>query len=142
MILPTMKKMQILILIAGFIEVLVGLLHFFMPLFFDKSEGFLHLSSVEMDYLLLVTYAVGILLVAFGATTILLSSKQKELGRILYFYIMIQTILWTARVLLEILYPVGLEMFSLKPFTNIVMPGLIFEWGLFLYITILVRRRV
>jgi hypothetical protein len=45
MIFATMKKIKILILIAGYIEVLVGLLHFFMPLFFDKSEGFLHLFT-------------------------------------------------------------------------------------------------
>ena len=134
--------MKTLILIAGIIEVLVGLLHFFMPLFFDKSESFSRLPMVEMDYLLLVTYAVGILLVSFGATTILFARRHKALHEILYLYLMIQTILWTVRVILELLYPVGLEMFTLKPFTSIVLPGLIFEWGLFLYITILARRKL
>ncbi len=132
--------MNKLILSAGIIEVVVGLLHFFMPLFFDKSEAFSHLPLVEMDYLLLATYAVGILLVAFGATTILFSRRNKALSEILYFYLVIQTTLWTVRVILEFFYPVGLDMFTLKPFTLIVMPGLIFEWGLFLYITILARK--
>ena len=137
-----MIGLKTLIYTAGIIEVLVGLLHFFMPLFFDKSEIFSRLPMVEMDYLLLVTYAVGILLVAFGATTILFARRHKALYEILYLYLMIQTILWTARVILELLYPVGLEMFTLKPFTIIVLPGLIFEWGLFLYITILARRKL
>jgi hypothetical protein len=137
-----MIGLKTLIYTAGIIEVLVGLLHFFMPLFFDKSEAFSHLPMVEMDYLLLVTYAVGILLVAFGTTTILFARRHKALSEVLYLYLMIQTILWTVRVILEFLYPVGLEMFTLKPFTLIVMPGLIFEWGLFLYITILIRKKL
>lgn len=132
-----MKK---LLLIIGSIEILVGLLHFFMPLFFTKSESFLPLPNIEMNYLLLVTYAVGILLIAFGATTILLSKKTKELGKILYFYMIIQSVLWTARVILELMYPVELEMFGIKPFTIIVLPGLILEWGLILYAMILARK--
>ena len=133
--------MKRLICIAGIIEVLVGLLHFFMPQFFDKSESFLNLPSVEMDYILLVTYAVGILLIAFGATTILFSRKYKELENILYYYVMIQTILWSVRVILELLYPVRLEMFYLKPFSLIVLPGLIFELALFIYIFTKLRKR-
>jgi len=132
-----MKK---LLLIIGSIEILVGLLHFFMPLFFTKSESFLLLPNIEMNYLLLVTYAVGILLIAFGATTILLSKKTKELGKILYFYMIIQALLWTARVILELMYPVELEMFGIKPFTVIVLPGLVLEWGLILYAIILYRK--
>ena len=132
-----MKK---LLLIIGSIQILVGLLHFFMPLYFSKSEAFLLLPSTEMSYLLLVTYAVGILLVAFGASTILLSIKAKELGKILYFYMIIQALLWTARVILELMYPVELEMFGIKPFTVIVLPGLVLEWGLILYAMILYRK--
>ena len=132
-----MKK---LLLIIGSIEILVGLLHFFMPLFFTKSESFLLLPNIEINYLLLVTYAVGILLIAFGATTILLSKKTKELRKILYFYMIIQALLWTARVILELMYPVELEMFGIKPFTIIVLPGLILEWGLILYAMILARK--
>jgi len=132
-----MKK---LLLIIGSIEILVGLLHFFMPLFFTKSESFLLLPNIEMNYLLLVTYAVGILLIAFGATTILLSKKTKELGKILYFYMIIQALLWIARVILELVYPVELEMFGIKPFTVIVLPGLVLEWGLILYAMILYRK--
>ncbi len=132
-----MKK---LLLIIGSIQILVGLLHFFMPLFFTKSESFLLLPNIEMNYLLLVTYAVGILLIAFGASTILLSKKTKELGKILYFYMIIQALLWTARVILELVYPVELEMFGIKPFTVIVLPGLVLEWGLILYAMILYRK--
>ncbi|MCF6244489.1 MAG: hypothetical protein L3J43_05580 [Sulfurovum sp.] len=134
--------MNPVIFIAGTIEVLVGLLHFFMPLFFDKSETFIQLADIEMNFLLLLTYAVGILLVAFGATTILLARKQKELEKILYFYLIIHSLLWTARIVLELLYPVNLEMFGVKPFTLVVLPGLILEWGLFVYATIHLRNNL
>lgn len=139
---PRIKNKHPVIVSAGVIEILVGLLHFFMPLFFDKSKTFGQLPNIEMDFLLLLTYAVGILLIAFGATTILLSRKQKELEKILYFYLIIQSILWVGRIVLELLYPVNLEMFGVEPFTLVVLPGLILEWGLFVYATILLRKNL
>ena len=135
-------KIKSLLITAGTIEILVGLLHFAMPYFIYQSNGFRHLTNIESDFVLLVTYAVGILLIAFGATTLLFTKKQKELGLLLYYYLIIQSILWTARVILELIYPIKLDMFGVQPFTYIVLPGLIFEWSLFIYTTILSRKIV
>jgi hypothetical protein len=90
----------------------------------------------------LVTYAVGILLIAFGAITILLSSKINEIKEILYYYLIIKIILWVARVFLEVLYPLGLDMFYVEPFTLIVLPGLIVELFLFIIAAILLKKLI
>ena len=126
-----------ILLLAGIIEILVGFLHFFMPYFLYQSSGFEQLNSIESDYLLLVTYAVGVLLVAFGAITLLFAIKIDKLKEVIFYYLLIKIILWTARVILEILYPLELSMFYIEPFTSIVLPGLIIELCLFIVAMIL-----
>ncbi len=134
------NKIKYILRVAGTIEILVGLLHFLMPYFLYQSTGFKELNHIESDFVLLVTYSVGILLIAFGATTILLSSKIKEMKEIVYYYLIIKIILWIARVSLEIIYPVGLNMFYIEPFTLIVLPGLIIELLLFIVSAILLKK--
>jgi len=136
------NKIKNLLVVAGIVEILVGLLHFGMPYFLYQSSGFEQLSQIESDFLLLVTYAVGILLIAFGATTILLSSKIDEIQEIIFYYVIIQIILWIARVSLEIIYPVGLDMFYIEPFTLIVLPGLVIELLLFIVSAILLKKLI
>jgi len=134
------KKIKSILWVAGIVEILVGLLHFGMPYFLYQSSGIASLSNIELDYLFLVTYAVGILLIAFGSTTLLLSSKIEEIKEILYYYLLIQIVLWVARVSLEIIYPLGLDMFYIDPFTLIVFPGLVVELLLFVISAILLKR--
>ena len=67
---PLIKKLMML---AGWIEIIVGLLHFAMPYFVIQSLGFSQLSETEMDFVALVISAVGILLIAFGSATLLLT---------------------------------------------------------------------
>jgi len=136
------NTIKYILFIAGIIEVLVGLLHFGMPSWLYQSTGFKLLNQIESDYLLLVTYAVGILLIVFGILTMILSFKIKELKELIYYYLIIKTLLWTARIILEIIYPIQLSMFYVKPFTSIVLPGLIIEFCFFLLSTILMKKYI
>ncbi|WP_428739060.1 hypothetical protein [Sulfurimonas sp.] len=121
-----------ILLVAGIIEIVVGLLHFAMPSFAYQSKGFSLLQPDEISFVTLVIFAVGILLVAFGSLTMLLSQKVKSTIEVLYYYVLIQTVLWIGRVVLELLYPVNLRMFYIEPFTLVVLPGLIIELSLFI----------
>jgi len=134
------NKINLLLILAGIIEILVGSLHFAMPYFIYQSHGFMNLTNIESDFILLLTYAVGILLIAFGVTTLLLT--KKELGFLLYYYLIIQSLLWTARVILELIYPIKLDMFGVQPFTYIVLPGLIFEWSLFVIALFFIHKLI
>lgn len=136
------NKIKLTLMLAGIVEILVGLVHFAMPPFLYESSGFEQLSIIESDYVLLVTYAVGILLMAFGATTILLASKIDEIKEIVYYYLLIKIALWTFRVLFEVLYPLGLNMFYIEPFTLIVMPGLIIELLLFVVSAYFLKQKL
>ena len=129
-----------ILLVAGIIEIAVGLLHFAMPFFAYQAKGFSLLEPNEINFVTLVVFAVGILLVAFGAITILFSRKLESMVEVLYYYVVIKTILWAGRVILELIYPVNLSMFYVEPFTLAVLPGLIVELLLFVVSVVLIRK--
>ena len=131
-----------IMIVAGVQEIMVGILHFMMPYFLNQSAGFLQLSSAEMDFVMLVTFATGILLIAFGSVTLLLSKVDLSMIKVLYYYLWIKIILWTVRVVLELVYPVNLDMFYINPFTLAVFPGLVSELGLFIVAMFLVRKMI
>ncbi len=129
-----------ILLAAGIIEIAVGLLHFAMPYFAYQTKGFSLLQPNETNFVTLVIFAVGILLVAFGSITILFSRKVESMIEVLYYYVVIKTILWIGRVALELLYPVNLSMFYVEPFTLVVLPGLIIELLLFVVSVVLIKK--
>ncbi|MEJ2415290.1 MAG: hypothetical protein P8Y22_08555 [Sulfurimonas sp.] len=130
-----------LLYIAGAVEILVGLLHFFMMNFVLQSRGFSSLSSIESEFVALIVYCVGILLIAFGLLTFYFGKNSEKLVQGLYYYLFIKIILWGSRVVLEIIYPVNIQMFFIEPFTKVVFPGLIIEFLLFLFIFIKVKKK-
>jgi len=129
-----------ILLAAGIIEIAVGLLHFAMPYFAYQAKGFSLLQPNEINFVTLVIFAVGILLVAFGSITMLFSRNVESMIEVLYYYVVIKTILWIGRVALELLYPVNLSMFYVEPFTLVVLPGLIIELLLFVVSVVLIKK--
>ncbi len=137
-----LKLLKQILYVAGAIEIAVGLLHFAMPEFAYRAKGFSLLQQSEIDFVTLVIFSVGILLIAFGSLTMLFAKKIESTVELLYYYLMIKTVLWTARVVLELLYPVNLRMFNVEPFTTVVLPGLVVELLLFVISLMLARRIV
>ena len=135
-----LRTLKGILFIAAAVEVLVGLLHFVMPLEYRDSAGLGALDGAEADYVTLVTYAVGILLVAFGATTYLLARRPAHHLDVLVPYLLVKTILWAARSALEVAYPVQLEMFGVDPFTTLVLPGVLAQTAVFAVAGVLAYR--
>ncbi len=129
-----------LLLGAGAVELAAGALHFAMPSSAYRSRGFSGLQPDELGFVTLVILAVGILLLAFGAFTVYLASRTEAIVEVLFAYSLIQAFLWTGRVILEIVYPVRLRLFSVEPFTAVVMPGLVLELLLFVASAVVARR--
>jgi len=129
-----------LLVFAGVVEILVGALHFFMMSSINKSSGFSQLSPIESDFVALVVFCVGILLICFGTMTLYFA--RENLSKILYYYLAAKSLLWGGRVVLELMYPIGLEMFMITPFTSIVLPGVMVEFLIFFYLFLSVRGRM
>lgn len=120
-----------LLLVAGIIEIAVGLAHFAMPHFANQSDGFAQLRTGESDFFTLVTFAVGILLIGFGCMTLVFAKDPVSAINVLLLYVIIKSVLWTARVLLELTYPVTLKLFGVQPFTALASPGLVAVLAIF-----------
>ena len=133
--------LQKLLLAAGIIEILIAIVHFVMPVFVFQNMGFVLLKGNDVSFVYLLIYAVGILLLAFGILTIVFSIKIEGSVEILYFYLIVQVGLWGFRVLLEIYYPVELDLFYIDPLTIAILPGLVFELMLFICTLFLVIKR-
>jgi len=126
-----MNLLRNILMMAGAIEICVALVHFAMPYFTQQGLGFKSLNPDEIDFINLLILAVGLLLLAFGCLTIFLAKRLESLVEMLFYYLVIKVILWVLRVVLELLYPVKIELFYIDPFTMIVLPGLVFECLLF-----------
>lgn len=111
-----------------------------MPSAAYQSRGFPNLQPDELSFVTLVTLAVGILLLAFGAFTIYLASRTEAMLEVLFWYSLIKSFLWAGRVILELAYPVRLRLFSVEPFTAVAMPGVVFELLLFVASAVVARR--
>ncbi len=131
-----------LVVLTAAVEVAVGLLHFAMPAFFDRADGLHTLVDSEKDFVLLVTFSTGILLMAFGFVGLLLARSVDRYQAALYPYLLTKTCLWAARLGLEILFPVGLDLFWIEPFTMVAMPGMVLEFLLFVVAAVMAKRLV
>jgi hypothetical protein len=129
-----------ILIAAGLIEIAVGLLHFAMPFYAYNSKGFSLLLPNELDFVTTAIFSIGILLTVFGSVTILLAWKMASILMIAYYYVVIKTILWAGRVVLELWYPIQLSLFHVEPFTLIVLPGLIIELLLFMGAAFLIKN--
>ena len=126
------SQLAIVLFTAGIVEIVVGLLHFVMPLFANHSPGLRSLSGSESNFATLSIFSVGLLLVAFGSLTILVSFKSQELKGLLLSFLTIKSLLWCARVGLEIMFPVTIPLFYIQRPTTVVMPLLILVALLFI----------
>lgn len=134
------SRLQLLLLLAASIEIAVGLFHFAMPYFAHKSAGISRLSGAEEDFLVLVTFSTGILLIAFGSVTLMFARDPGASAGFLYPYLLIKSVLWAARLILEVLFPVRLEMFWIDPFTLAAAPGMVLEFSVFVAAAVLANR--
>ena len=116
-------RLKTLLIVAGTVEVMIGLLHFAMPTYYRRSPGLADLDGPEADFVTLVTFAVGILLIAFGVLTLGLSRHPARHLDVLLPYLVVNSVLWAGRLGLELIYPVRLDMFGIDPFTVVVTPG-------------------
>lgn len=129
-----------ILLIAGVVEIVVGLSHFAMPYYAYQAKGFTLLNQDERNFITLCVFAVGILLMAFGILTVFFSLRFEAVNEMLLYYVIIKSVLWLGRIILEISYPVKVALFYIGQPTMVVMPLLIFEWLLFVFSAVLIAK--
>lgn len=129
-----------LLLAAGIIEVVAGLLHFAIPHFAYQARAFSFLGQDESGLVTAAILSVGILLIAFGTLTIRLSAGSTPTETLL-FYATIKSVLWSARAVIEVLYPVTVPLFLVGRPTVLLLPAFALELLLFALAAILLFTR-
>ncbi len=138
---PRRNLAKTLLIVAGVIEIVVGLAHFGMSAFTPKSPEIAASAQSKPDSVTLLTLSVALLLMAFGACTLLLI-RESVPAQILFYYTVIKSAFWLGRVILEVIYPVKVPLFSLEQPTLVILPILVIVWLLFVVPAFLLAKQL
>jgi hypothetical protein len=109
-------------LAGGIIEIVIAVVHFLWPLALVDYAQFRGLSTDFRNILVLSARAIGVCLTIFGLLSIYFSRRLIAGERSAWVFGVSQGLLWTARAVLEIVYPVGIPLFFITRPTVFVLP--------------------
>ena len=137
-----MKIAQKLLIIAGIIELLIGLMHFTWPFELIEYSEFSKLPDYGKDLIFLSSLAVGLCLSVFGFLTIYFAIKIDELMKPTWIYAITQGILWLVRLIFEILLPVRFKIYIINNPTNTILIGAFILILLYFIPVLLIRKTI
>jgi hypothetical protein len=126
-----------LIFAGGVAELLVAALHFAMPATIGRAAEIAGLSLDYRNYVFHATIAVGMCMTAFGALSLYFSRKMAQGEQTMWAFALSQGILWTGRVVSELILPVRTPLFFLSNPTTVVLPMVVVIALLFLLPTLI-----
>lgn len=135
------KWIRALMIAAGVLEIAMGLAHFGMPRALQSSFAFGALPPVELGFVVLCVFALGILLVGFGCVTLLMATRRRVADSLLLGYCAIKALLFSGRVWLEVLIPVQVPLWGIHRPSDLVLPLLAAGCAIFVALTALVAGR-
>lgn len=123
-----MNKNQLagkLIFAGGIAELLVAVAHFLMPIAIGQRNEIAGLPAAYRNYVIHATIAVGLCMTAFGILSIYFSKRFQQGERAAWAFSLSQGILWTARIVSELVLPVKIPLFFLSNPTTVILPMVI-----------------
>ena len=122
---------------GGIAELLVAILHFLMPLAIGRAVEIASLPVDYRNYVFHATIAIGLCMTVFGTLSIYFSLKMPQEERAAWVFGLSQGILWTARIVSELVLPVKIPLFFLSNPTTVILPMVIVITLLFLVPTLI-----
>ena len=135
-----MRIAQRLLIVAGIIEILIGIMHFTWPFEMIRYSIFAELPDYALDLILLSSLAIGLCLTVFGFLSIYFGYHVKKMVKATMIISLSQAFLWIIRLILEIILPVQLRIFFIESPTLIIRIGIMVLIGLFLISAINLRK--
>ncbi|MFN2150834.1 MAG: hypothetical protein ACK2T5_04495 [Anaerolineales bacterium] len=111
-----------LVIVGGIAELLIAVAHYLMPFAIAQAGEIANLPPAYQDFVFHATIAVGFCMTAFGLLSIHFSRELLAGKRSAWVFCLSQGILWTARVLSELILPVRIPMFFLANPTVVILP--------------------
>ena len=134
------KIASILMIVGGIIEILIAVLHFVWPYELIRYEEFSFLSPKYQELLILSSISIGLCLFIFGTLSVYFSTKLKDRSESAWLFGVSQGILWIARAVFELIYPVKIPIYFIANPTVYVFPLAVFL-GLIFLVPLLIFRR-
>lgn len=96
--------------ISGLLVLAIGLAHFVLPTLGYSAADLEAIPALQRDHFVyLGTYSIAFFLVSFGVMTLL--ADRHAPNRPITVFLGLMVIVWCARLVLELLYPVELSLF-------------------------------
>jgi len=127
---------------GGVAELVVGTMHFLMPLSIDRSAKLAGVSMEYRSFISLASIAIGVCLVTLGFLSIYFSKRIPRDARAGWLFCFSQGLLWTVRLILELALPVRITLFFLSNPTTFILPMLIVLALLFLIPALVVPKEL
>lgn len=121
-----------LMYLGGLAELLVGVAHFFMPHEIMKQETFATLPIPYANFVVHATIAVGLCITVFGGLSLYFSKRMLSGNRTAWVFGLSQGVLWSGRVLSEIILPVNIPLLFFSNPTVVVLPFVVVMMLIFL----------
>lgn len=113
--------------ISGLMVLLIGAAHFAMPSLGYAPDVIAAVPTAQRDHFVyLGTYAIGTFLICFAVLTLLIDPARTDRTQRVFLGLMV--IVWGARILLELAYPVTLSLFFLSYPHPVLMSALLVIW--------------
>jgi len=106
---------------GGVVELLIAIAHFLMPFAVGQTGEISSLSAAYRNYVTHATIAVGFCMVCFGVLSIYFSQKASQEDKNAWVFALSQAILWTARVISELILPINVPLFFLSNPTTVIL---------------------
>jgi hypothetical protein len=138
-----MNKKQLaskLMMVGGFVEIFVGVLHFIWPFQLIKTGEYVNLSADYMNLLTLSSISVGLCLSVFGFLSIYFSKRLLLDERSGWIYGIFQGIIWEIRAIFELVLPVKIPLLFVSYPTILILP-LAFLLGLLFLVPLWIIKK-
>lgn len=134
------KTSSILLLTGAIIELIVAILHFVWPFNFVQLPVFENISETIKDFILLASLALGLCMTVFSYFSLYFSQRIKHETKSALIFSLTQAILWTFRLIFEILFPVKVPLYSIESPSGMVIIGSIVVILVYLIPVFLLRK--
>jgi hypothetical protein len=134
------KLSSLLIFTGGLIELVIGILHFTWPFSFLELQIFQGVDKSISTLLLLAVLSVGLCLIVFACLSFYFSKQANIVTKNAWVFSITQSILWSIRLILEILLPVRISLYFIHSPSNVIVGGAIILILVYLLPVILLKK--
>lgn len=136
------KLSKALIIAGGFVELIIAILHFIWPSYLMQLPDFENITTSIKDFIILASLAIGLCLTVFACLSFYFSKRIGHRDKSALIFSLSQVILWTFRLIFELLYPVRLPLYSIENPSNIIIIGVIIIISVYLIPVLLIRGTI